>query len=62
VPKWHTYAEITQGFISIESYEDDSLFKEINYILDGGESASITLAIEKELPLIIDERKGRRFA
>ena len=55
-------AEISQGFISVESYEDDSLFKEINYILDGGESASLTLAIEKELPLIIDERKGRRFA
>jgi len=55
-------AEMTQGFISVESYEDDSLFKEINYILDGGESASITLAIEKKLPLIIDERKGRRFA
>ena len=55
-------SEITEGFISIESYESDSLFREINYILDDGESASIALAIEKELPLIIDERKGRRFA
>ena len=54
--------EISEGFISVESYENDSLFREINYILDGGESASIALAIEKELPLIIDERKGRRFA
>ena len=54
--------EINNGFISIDSYKDNSLFREINYILDGGESASITLAIEKQLPLIIDERKGRRFA
>jgi predicted nucleic acid-binding protein len=54
--------EISEGFISIESYESDSLFREINYILDGGESASIAMAIERELPLIIDERKGRRFA
>ncbi|CAA6822967.1 MAG: Unknown protein [uncultured Sulfurovum sp.] len=54
--------EINKGFISVESYKDDSLFREINYILDAGESASITLAIEKELPLIIDERKGRKFA
>ena len=54
--------EINEGFISIASYTNESLFREINYILDGGESASITLAIEKKLPLIIDERKGRRFA
>ena len=54
--------EINEGFISVETYTDDALFREINYILDDGESASITLAIERELPLIIDERKGRRFA
>ena len=54
--------EIDDGFISIESYKDHSLFREINYILDDGESASIALAIEKQLPLIIDEKKGRRFA
>ena len=54
--------EINDGFISIESYKDHSLFREINYILDDGESASIALAIEKQLPLIIDEKKGRRFA
>jgi len=54
--------EIERGFISIEGYKNISLFREINYILDSGESASIALAIEKELPLIIDERKGRKFA
>lgn len=54
--------EIKNKFISIESYDDKSLFKQINYILDSGESASITMAIERELPLIIDEKKGRKFA
>lgn len=54
--------QIDKGFISVEKYDDISLFKEINYLLDAGESASITLAIEKKLPLIIDEKKGRRFA
>lgn len=61
-PKKYLDAQISQGFISLESYKDSTLFKEINYLLDVGESASITLAIEKELPLIIDEKKGRRFA
>jgi len=54
--------QIAKGFISVDSYKSLSLFKEINYLLDAGESASIALAIEKDLPLIIDEKKGRKFA
>jgi len=54
--------QIAKGFIGIESYKSLSLFKEINYLLDAGESASIALAVEKKLPLIIDEKKGRKFA
>ena len=54
--------QIAKGFISMESYKSLSLFKELNYLLDAGESASIALAIEKNLPLIIDEKKGRKFA
>jgi len=54
--------QIATGFISVDSYKSFSLFKEINYLLDAGESASIALAIEKDLPLIIDEKKGRNFA
>jgi len=54
--------QIDKGFISLESHKNMTLFKEINYLLDAGESASIALAIEKKLPLIIDEKKGRRFA
>jgi len=55
-------SEIKAGFIRIENYKDKETFKEINFILDKGESASIALAIEKKLPLIIDEKKGRKFA
>jgi len=55
-------SEIDNGFILVDSYKSFDLFREINYILDIGESASITLAIERGLPLIIDEKKGRRFA
>ena len=54
--------EIEAGFVSVGSYKNEALYKEIRYILDSGESAAITMAIERKLPLIIDERKGRRFA
>ena len=55
-------AERASGFLSVERYSDVTMFNEIHYILDRGESAAITLAAEKKLPLIIDEKKGRRFA
>ncbi|MBN2825276.1 MAG: hypothetical protein JXQ76_08135 [Campylobacterales bacterium] len=54
--------EIEEQFILITPYQDKSLFKQIYYLLDAGESAAITLAIERNLPLVIDEKKGRRFA
>ena len=54
--------EIDSHFIQVEQYQNKQLFKDINYILDDGESASVTLALERKLPLIIDEKKGRRFA
>ena len=54
--------EILLGFITVERYKDEKIFKEINFILDTGESAFITLAIENKMPLIIDEKKGRKFA
>lgn len=54
--------EIDEGFIHVESCKNTTLFKEINYVLDAGESASIAMAIDRNLPLIIDEKKGRKFA
>ena len=54
--------EIERGFMAVEKYENHTIFNELNYILDAGESAAMTLAIEKKLPLIIDEKKGRSIA
>ncbi len=54
--------QISDGFIALENYTDQQLYKEINFLLDSGESAAIALALEKKQPLIIDEKKGRRFA
>ncbi len=54
--------QIEQGFVIVEKYKDTSLFNTIHATLDSGESAAITLALEKELPLIIDEKKGRKYA
>ncbi len=54
--------EINEGFICVEAYEDNTIFRELSYILDAGESASMTLALERGLPLIVDEKKGRSIA
>jgi len=42
--------QIAKGFMGIESYKSLSLFKELNYLLDAGESASIALAIKRFTP------------
>ena len=54
--------EIAEGFIEIATYDDPTLFHDFCYLLDAGESAAIAIAIERNLPLIIDEKKGRAFA
>jgi len=54
--------EIAEGFFAVESYENSARFTSYRLILDAGESAAIVLAQEKNLPLIIDEKKGRNFA
>ena len=50
------------NFMQVLHVEDSELFKSLTNILDIGESEAITLAKEKELPLIIDEKKGRKIA
>ena len=54
--------EIKTNYIIIKSYQNRALYEEINILLDNGESASISLALEKKLPLLIDEKKGRKLA
>jgi predicted nucleic acid-binding protein len=39
-----------------------SRFNNLSQLLDIGESAAIELAISEQLPLIIDEKKGRKIA
>ncbi len=38
------------------------LLSSLLIVLDKGEAQAITLALEKKLPLLIDERKGRSIA
>jgi len=49
-------------FIEIIYIKDSELLHSLNDILDIGESEAIALAKEKDLPLIIDEKKGRKIA
>jgi len=63
------YEEITikkpldnTSFISIRQAADTELLKTLYALLDKGESEAIALAMEMGLPLIIDEKKGRKIA
>jgi len=70
------YSEITYKFnhkktiqyylstnkLQLQSIEDQELYEMLIKRLDRGESQSIALAKKLELPLIIDERKGRNIA
>ena len=49
-------------FIEIIEVKQNELLKNLKIILDEGESEAITLAVQKNLPLIIDEKKGRKIA
>ena len=53
---------ISKNSLQIESIKEDELFEMLIKRLDIGESKSILLAKTLELPLIIDERKGRAIA
>ena len=49
-------------FMSVVKVQDCELLKDLKNILDIGESEAITLAKKMDLPLIIDEKKGRKIA
>ncbi|MFW6307871.1 MAG: hypothetical protein ACOC08_04420, partial [Campylobacterales bacterium] len=46
----------------IQSAQNKKLFKELALFLDLGESESISIAKEQNIPLLIDEKKGRGIA
>ena len=49
-------------FIEIIEVSNSKLLESLKRLLDLGESEAIALAKERNLPLIIDEKKGRKIA
>ena len=56
------YPLVLPSFIKVEKLKDNELFNSLKMLLDLGESESIALAKEKNLSIIIDEKKGRKIA
>jgi predicted nucleic acid-binding protein len=48
--------------IKVSKVKESQLLHSLKLLLDDGESEAIVLAHEKKLPLIIDEKKGRKIA
>ena len=53
---------VLPDFITILKVKKSERLQELKIILDDGESEAIALALDKKLPLIIDEKKGRKVA
>lgn len=53
---------ILQDFIEVITVNENERLNELKMLLDEGESEAISLALEKKLPLVIDEKKGRKIA
>ena len=50
------------GCMEVIRLEPSEQLASLQVILDNGEAEAITLAIERQLPILIDERKGRTIA
>ena len=53
---------ILPNFIEVCEVKNSEMVKNLNMLLDLGESQAIALALEMNLKLIIDEKKGRKIA
>ncbi|BCD62879.1 hypothetical protein NitYY0826_C1765 [Nitratiruptor sp. YY08-26] len=49
-------------FIETVEIDNSEILHYLEFYLDKGESEAIALALERDLPLIIDEKKGRKIA
>jgi len=56
------YPVVLPSFMRVEKLKDDELFNSLKMLLDLGESEAIALAKEKNLSIIIDEKRGRKIA
>lgn len=56
------YPVVLPPFMKVEKLKDDGFFNILKMLLDLGESEAIALAKEKNLTIIIDEKKGRKIA
>ena len=56
------YPVALPSFMRVEKLKDDELFNSLRILLDLGESEAIALAKEKNLLIIIDEKRGRKIA
>ncbi len=50
------------SFMEVIAINESEQLNELKMLLDDGESEAISLALEKKLPLIIDEKKVRKIA
>jgi len=53
---------VLPAIIEVIRIEKDELLNDLLFLLDRGESEAIVLAKQKNCPLIIDEKKGRKIA
>ena len=58
----HKSTIILPAFMQTKSVTQDSELANLKQLLDDGESEAIKLAKDNSLPLIIDEKKGRKIA
>ena len=58
--EWFAYKQ--QGFVTAQTLEDDPRLLLLELQLDPGESEAILLADQLKLPLLIDEKAGRKIA
>ena len=56
------YPVVLPSFMRVEILKDDELFNSLKMLLDLGESETIALAKERNLSIIIDEKRGRKIA
>ncbi len=56
------YPVILPSFMKVKKLKDDELFNTLKMLLDLGESEAIALAKEKNLTIIMDEKRGRKIA